>query len=169
MVVLAAAVALAASHAGGQTPPSAPPGAPSAPAMPTVPAIPETPRASPPARSGQSPTGRPGAPSKTPPMSVTERFATALDLSDKQKAEWDGAERETRVIVSPLILRMRTAQRELDAALKQGQTEDVVKERVDALAAVQSEIRRARTDMERRMTAVLTPEQRRKYDIITRR
>ena len=131
--------------------------------------MPETPRANAPARSGQPPTGRPGAPSKTPPLSVTERFATTLDLSDKQKAEWDAAERETKAIVSPLVLRMRTAQRQLDAAVKQGQTEDVVKERIDALAAIQSEIRRARTDMERRITAVLTPQQRRKYDIITRR
>ena len=65
----------------------------------------------------------------------TERFATSLDLDDKQKAEWEAAERETKAIVAPLILRMRTAQRQLDAAVKEGQPEDVVKERVDALAA----------------------------------
>jgi hypothetical protein len=100
---------------------------------------------------------------------MAERFSAALSLDDKQKAEWDAAEREAKAIVGPLIIRHRAAQRDLAAALKQGQSEDVVKERTDALAAIQSEIRRARTDMEARMTAVLRPEQRRKYDILTRR
>jgi hypothetical protein len=112
---------------------------------------------------------RPGGPAKAPQASMAERFAGPLGLDDKQKAEWEAAEREHKAIMLPLIRRSRVAQRQLDAALKQSETADVVKERMDALTAVQSEIRQARSDIEQRLTAVLTPEQRRKYDIITRR
>jgi LTXXQ motif family protein len=173
-VALAATVALAPSHAGAQASP-APPGAPVQ-DMPAVRSAPDTPGAQAtlesPCENARSrirrPTWKPVAP-KTPPGSMAERFAATLRLDDKQKAEWEAAERETKVIVAPLVPRVRDAQCQLEAALKQGETGDVVKERVDALAAINSEIRRARTDMERRLTAVLTPEQRRKYEIITRR
>ena len=175
MVALAAAVALAPSHAGAQATP-APPGAPvpdmpalrSAPDTPGAEATPESPCAN--ARSRvRRPTWKPVAPNKTPPGSMAERFAATLNLDARQKAEWEAAERETKAIVAPLVPRVSDAQCRLAAALKQGQTEDVVKERIDALAAIEAELRGARTDMERRLTAVLTPEQRRKYEIITRR
>ena len=67
------------------------------------------------------------------------------------------------------MIQLRGAQRQLHMAVKQAQSDEVVKERSDAVAAIQSEIRRARTEMESRLTAVLTPEQRLKYEIITRR
>jgi hypothetical protein len=177
-VALAVVVALAPSHAGAQGAQAAPappgahvpdaPAARSAPDTPGAQATPESPCES--ARSRiRRPTWRPVAPSKTPPGSMAERFAATLHLDDKQKAEWEAAERETKAIVAPLVPRARDAQCQLEAAVKQGQPEDVVKARVDALAAIQAEIRRARTDMERRLTGALTPEQRRKYEIITRR
>jgi hypothetical protein len=173
-VALAVVVALAPGHAGAQATPAPPgaqvpdvPAARSAPDTPGAQATPESPCEN--ARSRiRRPAWRPAAP-KTPPGSMAERFAATLHLDDKQKAEWEAAERETKAIVAPLVPRARDAQCQLETALKQGQAEDVVKARVDALAAVQAEIQRARTDMERRLTGALTPEQRRKYEIITRR
>ena len=170
VLALAGVAALAAGHAGAQMAPPQPPApAPAMPSMPSEPGAPVPPRASAPSTTGRPGAAKPGVQTKAPPAPASERFSSALNLNDKQKAEWDAAEREAKAIVSPLMIQLRGAQRQLDTAVKQGQSDEVVKERSDALAAIQSEMRRARTEMESRMTAVLTPEQRRKYEIITRR
>jgi Spy/CpxP family protein refolding chaperone len=88
-----------------------------------------------------------------------------LQLTAEQRAVWDSAHADFMATIEPLAQQRRAMGQQLEATLKSGSADACsIGNQVIAAQAIEKQIRAARETMTQKQLAVLTPEQKTKYD-----
>jgi Spy/CpxP family protein refolding chaperone len=102
-----------------------------------------------------------------PPGGPPQRIATALGLTDQQKAVWASAFSTMRATAQPLHAQSKAIRAEIDALFAQGNPDPaLLGQKMIAMHAVREQLHQARAAMESATTSVLTDEQKLKLDAL---
>jgi Spy/CpxP family protein refolding chaperone len=105
-----------------------------------------------------------GPPLGSPPI---DRIATALGLSEEQRATWEAAAQTFRTTTAPLHDQMRTLHDQIESLLSQANPDPTaVGEKMIAMHALREQMKAARETMDNTVASVLTPEQKSKLETL---
>src|SRR5205814_1319133 len=95
------------------------------------------------------------------------RLAHYLDLTPDQVAAWKQIHADTAALVQPLAASAHETRTQIEAALESASPDPTaVGKLVIALHATRTQIRAARADARTKLAAVLTPEQKAKFEAL---